>query len=80
MSDWRNNLIRELNDPSKWIHWSKDAVVVRDRYPKAMYHFLVMPKADIPSIFDVSVVRSFCLLAALHPMVQFASLRQYDAI
>lgn len=57
MSDWQNNLIRELHDPTKWIHWSKDTVVVRDRYPKAMYHFLVMPKADIPSIFDVSAAR-----------------------
>lgn len=53
---WSNNLIRELNDPTKWVLWNNEIVVVADRYPKAKYHLLVMPRANISSIFDVSSV------------------------
>lgn len=53
-SHWTNNLLRELNDPTKWILWNNEIVVITDRYPKAKYHFLVLPRDNIQSIFDVS--------------------------
>lgn len=53
---WTNNLVRDRDSPSKWILWNPDIVVVKDRYPKAKFHFLVMPKAEIPSIFEVSAI------------------------
>ncbi|XP_031627737.1 aprataxin-like protein [Contarinia nasturtii] len=51
---WSHGLILELSKPQNWIAESENAVVIRDRYPKAMYHFLVVSKADILNIFELT--------------------------
>lgn len=40
-------------DPSLHVISSETAVVIRDKYPKAKHHFLVLPKDDISSIFKL---------------------------
>lgn len=54
MSNWSSGLINTLKDPSKHIIASNLAVVIKDLYPKAKHHYLVLPLADIPTIFQVS--------------------------
>lgn len=44
----------DLSFPSKWILHNDNVVVIADKFPKAKFHYLVLPKAVIPSIFDVS--------------------------
>ncbi|XP_034664145.1 aprataxin-like protein [Drosophila subobscura] len=51
---WRFNLIKEISDKGKWIISSDVAIVIADKYPKAQQHFLVLPKADISSIFELT--------------------------
>ncbi|XP_055304751.1 aprataxin-like protein [Sitodiplosis mosellana] len=50
---WSHGLLVELANPRGWILQSKNAVVIPDKFPKAMYHFLVLPKENIPSIFEL---------------------------
>jgi len=51
---WQYGLIRDLKNPKNWIVSSKFGVVLADKYPKAKHHYLVLPLANIPSIFHVS--------------------------
>ena len=53
---WANGLIKTLKDPSNHIISSNLAVVISDKYPKAIHHYLVLPLEDIPSIFNVSII------------------------
>lgn len=43
-----------MKDPSQTLIRSNLAVVIKDKFPKAKHHFLVLPLEDIPSIFKVS--------------------------
>lgn len=52
---WSQGLLMDLSNPRSWILQSNNTVVVKDKFPKAMYHFLVMPKEHIPSIFEVII-------------------------
>lgn len=54
MGSWMNGLYDLLKDSSTWIISSDEVVVVEDKFPKAKYHFLVLPRETIPEIFDVS--------------------------
>lgn len=54
MGSWMNGLYDLLKDSSTWIISSDEVVVVEDKFPKAKYHFLVLPREKIPEIFDVS--------------------------
>lgn len=56
---WANGLIKTLNDTSTHIISSNLAVVIKDKYPKAKHHYLVLPLEDIPSIFNVSITKTF---------------------
>lgn len=51
---WSKGLLIDLSFPSKWILHSDNVVVIVDKYPKAKFHYLVLPRENIPSIFDVS--------------------------
>lgn len=57
---WEHGLLVDLADQTKWLMETENAVIIRDRFPKAMYHFLVLPKADVPSIFVVSIIFELC--------------------
>lgn len=51
---WAAALNKAINDLNVRIIASDIAVVIKDKFPKAEYHFLVLPFVDIPSIFHVS--------------------------
>lgn len=57
---WATGLIKTLKDPSTHIISSNLAVVIKDKYPKAKHHYLVLPLEDIPSIFNVSTKSLKC--------------------
>lgn len=56
MGSWSLGLVNLLKDPSNWIISSEDAVVIADKFPKAKFHFLVLPKQNIPTIFEVKLI------------------------
>jgi aprataxin len=43
-----------MKDPTLKVLSSDKAVVIKDKYPKAKHHFLVLPFDNIPSIYQVS--------------------------
>lgn len=53
-SRWAYGLLDAMKMPSLLIISNDIAVVIKDRYPKAKYHFLVLPHEDIDNLFEVS--------------------------
>ncbi|XP_058811812.1 aprataxin-like protein [Topomyia yanbarensis] len=53
MANWSGNLIKDMQDSSKVILRSSLAAVLRDRYPKARHHFLVLPWEDINTVYQL---------------------------
>lgn len=51
---WSYALIRDMKVPAYQFIKTEVAVVMRDKYPKARYHFLVIPWADIDSVYQLS--------------------------
>uniref|UniRef100_B3P0B6 GG23284 n=1 Tax=Drosophila erecta TaxID=7220 RepID=B3P0B6_DROER len=51
---WSNGLVKEILKPESLIISSEIAVVIADKFPKARHHYLVLPLADIPSIFHLN--------------------------
>ena len=50
---WNCNLLRAMDDPRQKVESDEETVVVRDEYPKARHHYLVIAKKDIQSLKDV---------------------------
>lgn len=44
-----------MKDASNWIISSDVAVVIEDKFPKAKFHYLVLPRENIRDIFQVNV-------------------------
>lgn len=51
---WSKGLVAAINDANNIILRSEAAVVIKDKFPKAKYHFLVLPEANISNIYSVS--------------------------
>ncbi|XP_024216739.1 aprataxin isoform X2 [Halyomorpha halys] len=51
---WTYGLLDAMKDPRLQIHNDYDVVVIKDCYPKAEAHFLVLPWKNIPSIKDLT--------------------------
>ncbi|KAH8277473.1 hypothetical protein KR026_011386 [Drosophila bipectinata] len=51
---WSKNLVKEIVNSKKHIICTELAVVIADKFPKARHHYLVLPLADIPSIFELN--------------------------
>lgn len=51
---WSQGLLHSMNDPNSLVISTDKLVVIKDKFPKAKLHFLVLPIENIPSIFDVS--------------------------
>ena len=48
---WSNGLIQSMNDPNLIWYQNDDICIIKDKFPKAMYHFLVLPrKENIPNL------------------------------
>ena len=47
---WSQGLLAAMNDPALVLRDSGRAVVIKDKYPKAKFHYLVLPKDRIPDL------------------------------
>lgn len=50
---WSAGLLKTMEDPESIVKKDNKIVVIKDKYPKAQFHYLVLPKDDIPSIWHV---------------------------
>ncbi|CAG5135580.1 unnamed protein product [Candidula unifasciata] len=51
---WSQGLLAAMNDVTAVVDSDDKLVVIKDKYPKAKYHFLVMPRRKIPSLKHVT--------------------------
>ncbi|XP_067003123.1 aprataxin isoform X1 [Anabrus simplex] len=51
---WALGLISAMKDPNLIIEEDEEVVVIKDKYAKAKYHYLVLPKEDISSLNKVT--------------------------
>ncbi|KAF6208483.1 hypothetical protein GE061_016939 [Apolygus lucorum] len=52
---WRYNLVKDMEDRSKQLYVDQRIVILKDAYPKAERHFLVLPKRNIPSLESIEM-------------------------
>lgn len=62
---WATGLLQAMKDPSLQVISNDIAVVIKDKYPKAKYHYLILPWENIPDIYHVishklSFAHNFC--------------------
>lgn len=50
------SLTRQMNQQKNLLIETDRACVMKDAYPKAQYHFLVVAKEDIPNVTAVSAM------------------------
>ncbi|XP_018357801.1 PREDICTED: aprataxin [Trachymyrmex cornetzi] len=50
---WSANLLKSIEDPECKIREDDKIVVIKDKYPKAQFHYLVLPKEDILNIWRI---------------------------
>lgn len=50
---WAYGLLHAIKDEKEWVISTDKIVVIKDKFPKAMLHYLVIPKKNIPTIFEV---------------------------
>jgi aprataxin len=51
---WNLKLLETMRDPSSIVIKTEQLVAVKDKFPKAKHHYLVLPYANIESIFDLT--------------------------
>ncbi|KAH9490291.1 hypothetical protein Btru_034007 [Bulinus truncatus] len=51
---WSQGLLAAMNDPKLILESDDQLVIIKDKYPKAMFHFLVLPRRKIPSLKNVT--------------------------
>ena len=51
---WSTGLLSAMEDPKAIVQQDELCVVIRDKYPKAKYHYLVLPKERIKSASDLN--------------------------
>lgn len=76
---WSKGLLQAIIDPACLVISTKDLVAIRDKFPKAKYHFLIVPLVDIDSIFDVST-EQWAAISKLHRVpipIQFLHIITY---
>ncbi|KAK7486467.1 hypothetical protein BaRGS_00022268 [Batillaria attramentaria] len=47
---WSMGLLASMDDPELRVEADDKLVIIKDKYPKAKYHFLVLPREKIPSL------------------------------
>ena len=52
---WSQGILQSMNDPSMIVMSDDRMVMIRDKYPKARHHYLVLPDTDISSLKELSV-------------------------
>jgi len=51
--NWRDVLLWSMKDPSQIISETKQIVTIRDKFPKAFEHYMILPKEDIQDIYSL---------------------------
>lgn len=51
---WTMALVASMENPEQRVKEDDTMVVIKDKYPKAQFHYLVLPKANIPSLWHVT--------------------------
>ncbi|XP_072036918.1 aprataxin-like [Amphiura filiformis] len=47
---WSMGLLDAMKDPQLQVHKDDKVVIIKDKYPKAEFHYLVLPKQNIPRL------------------------------
>lgn len=47
---WSHGLLQSMRDPEVIVQSDEKVVMIRDKYPKARHHYLIMPEEEIPSL------------------------------
>ncbi|RXG61025.1 Aprataxin [Armadillidium vulgare] len=47
---WSQGLLQSMSDPALLVEKDEKIVIIKDKYPKAKYHFLVLPQECIPDL------------------------------
>lgn len=68
MSQWRLKLLETIKDPEYIVIKTEQLVAIRDKYPKAKHHFLIIPFEPIDTVFeltkkDMTLINEMNLLA-----------------
>lgn len=51
---WKYGLVKAIEDTTKIIFKSNELVCIRDLYPKAIHHFLIVPeRSDLDNVYDL---------------------------
>lgn len=66
---WSMGLLNSLDDPELFIQKDDLVTVIKDKYPKAERHFLVVPKEDVHSLNVVSK-KHLSLLQHMHDVAK----------
>ena len=76
-----------MNDPEFIVHSTDTITIIKDKYPKAQHHYLILPRRRIPDLRHVTrddlellehMDEEARLLAARHPEAEFR--RGYHAV
>ncbi|XP_069701349.1 aprataxin [Periplaneta americana] len=51
---WSMGLLSAMKDPECVVKEDEKVVAIKDKYPKAQYHFLVLPKENISSLAKIT--------------------------
>lgn len=51
---WAQGLLNAMEDPNLQIYADNRVVVIKDKYPKAQYHFLLLPREKISNLKDIN--------------------------
>jgi len=52
-SHWTAGLLKSMKDPEYIVKEDDKIIAIKDKYPKAQFHYLVLSKEDIFSIWQV---------------------------
>lgn len=52
---WSHGLLQSMKDPNTIVISTDKLIAIKDKYPKAKLHFLVLPTENIPTIYHVCI-------------------------
>ena len=50
---WSRGLLASMEDPEYIVHSTDSLVIIRDKYPKAKHHFLILPRKNINKLKNI---------------------------
>ena len=77
---WNQGLLSSMDDPDLQVNSTNDLVTIKDKYPKARHHYLVLPKKQLPNLQSLTkedldlltmMDSEAARLTASHPSSQF---------